>query len=261
MSQTARRALVTGAASGIGAAIAQRLAASGAVVDCLDIDTEGLELVVSAIASAGGSATAHVVDVSDLASRTAYLDSTARDAPGRDAVLDILVNAAGIVDETDVADFDPERYRQLISVNLDGAVALTLAVLPRLRASAAARILNIASIQGYLGAANSLAYAISKGGLVNATRALAIDLASDGILVNALAPGFIDTPMARLADGTTEYDTEWFRSVYLQHAKLPLGRPGTAEEVAAVAEFFVSPDNGYVTGQILAVDGGVTATF
>ena len=96
---------------------------------------------------------------------------------------------------------------------------------------------------------------------MNMTRGLACDLADDGILVNALAPGFVDTPMALFSDGSSEYDSEWFRNIYVKHGRIPLRRPGRADEVAEAALFFCSSANSYVTGQILAVDGGMTATF
>jgi 3-oxoacyl-[acyl-carrier protein] reductase len=255
MFSPSRTALITGAASGIGAAIARRLADSGITVICSDRDHPGAERVAEAIRAGGAEAAAVRLDIA----RPSDIDDfAATEAPDG---LDILVNAAGIVDTTPTSGLTRERYREVLDIDLNGSVELTLALLPRLRRSAAGRILTIASIQGFRGTADSLSYATAKGGLVNFTRALAVDLAPAGVLVNALAPGFIDTPMAVQADGTSEYDTDWFRDVYLTHGRLPLGRPGRADEVAAVAEFFVSPLNSYITGQILAVDGGVTATF
>lgn len=256
MSQDPRTALVTGAARGIGAAIAARLGRSGHAVTCVDVDERALTETVTALTGDGIRATAVPLDLaaSDAAHRLAALAW-----PGDR--LDVLVHSAGLIDSTPTARFDPERYRRVLAVNLDAAVAITLALADRLARSGAPRVLNIASVHGFRAAEDSLAYAVSKGGLVNATRALAVDLAGRGILVNALAPGFVDTAMARLPDGSKEYDTDWFRSVYLGHRKLPLGRPAQPDEIAAVAEFFVSPQNSYVSGQILAVDGGLTATF
>jgi 3-oxoacyl-[acyl-carrier protein] reductase len=119
-------------------------------------------------------------------------------------------------------------------------------------------VLNIGSIQGFQAQAGALAYAVSKGGVHNLTRALAVDLAAHGVLVNALAPGFIDTPMAVLPDGSNELDSDWFQSIYVDHGRIPLRRAGKPDEVAAAAEFFVSIDNTYVTGAVLTVDGGMT---
>jgi NAD(P)-dependent dehydrogenase (short-subunit alcohol dehydrogenase family) len=107
----------------------------------------------------------------------------------------------------------------------------------------------------------SLAYGASKGGLVNATRILACDLAPLGIRVNAVAPGFIDTPMARFPDGTSEHDTDWFRDIYIRWGRIPLRRPAPPEEVAGPILFLCSAAASYVTGHVLVVDGGLTATF
>ena len=242
MTRTPRTALVTGAASGIGAAIARRLVA-------LDWRVVGLD-VADATADGIEQVRADITDESAVAAALTALPS-----------LDAVVNAAGIATETRVDDGDLDVVRRTIEVNLLGALHVTRAALPLLRESPAPRVLHVGSIQGFRAGEASLGYAASKGALHNATRSMAIDLAADGILVNALAPGFIDTPMAVLGDGRTEYETDWFRSVYVDHGRIPLRRPGTADEVAAAAVFFVSAENTYVTGSILAVDGGLTAGF
>jgi NAD(P)-dependent dehydrogenase (short-subunit alcohol dehydrogenase family) len=151
----------------------------------------------------------------------------------------------------------------VIEVNLNGAILLTLALLPLLRQGTAGRaVLNIASIMGLRGDRDALAYCTAKGGIVNFTRALACDLAREGIRVNAIAPGFIDTRMAMLPDGVShQHQTEWFKEVYLKHGGLPLGRAGVPVDIAGPAYFFCSDDAAYVTGQILLVDGGVSTTF
>ncbi|MFF2327089.1 MULTISPECIES: SDR family NAD(P)-dependent oxidoreductase [unclassified Streptomyces] len=242
-----RTALVTGAASGIGAAIATRLAARGLHIVLADRD----EHVAEVARTVGGEAL--VLDVTsetDLA-RAAGLPR-----------VDVLVNSAGVPAEAALDDPGfPQAVRRAFDVNLAGTAAVVGAVLPRLRASDSGRILNVGSVQGSAAAAGNAAYAASKGGLDALTRALAVDLAPAGILVNALAPGFVDTPMARLADGTIEYATDWFRTVYVEHGRIPLRRPARPDEIAAAAEFLVSPDNTYVTGAVLPVDGGLLATL
>lgn len=260
MSILSRTALVTGAASGIGAAIAARLNRSGHSVVLLDVDATGLDRRISEIAATGGRAAGIVADLADLGRPGAASELVSR-IRDHSSTLDVLVNAAGIAETGPTADLDMASYHRVLDVNLDGMVALTVSLIPLLRSSSSARVLNIGSVQGLSSAAGTLAYATSKGGVHAFTRSLAVDLAVDGILVNALAPGFVDTPMARLADGSTEFETAWFQEVYVNHGRIPLRRPARPDEVAAVAEFFVSADNTYVTGQVVAVDGGLGATF
>jgi NAD(P)-dependent dehydrogenase (short-subunit alcohol dehydrogenase family) len=257
MEERARIAFVTGAASGIGAAIALRLAADGITTVCADRDTAGARRTADAITAIGGTA-----DVAELDVAVDHIVfEVARDIQDRYGALDILVNCAGISGDIDTNTATMSDVRRVLAVNLEGSIAVVLAFRSLLAGSPSGRILNIASIQGFLGARNSLAYGASKGGLINLTRGLACDLADDGILVNALAPGFVDTPMAILEDGRKEYDTDWFRDGYVTGGRIPLRRPASPAEVAEAAMFFCSPANSYVTGQVLAVDGGLSATF
>lgn len=251
-----RVALVTGAAHGIGRAIAERFAAEGAHVVVADIDAAGAAQVAATL---GPAAVAARVDIADPAS-VAALAATVEARFGR---CEILVNNAAILDTAGVDAMSFSHYRAVMDVNQDGAIRVTLALLPLMRrAGAGRRILNIASIQGVRGTRDSLAYATAKGALVNFTRALACDLADDGILVNALAPGFVDTRMAQLPDGAGhEHATDWFREIYVRHGRIALRRPGQPADIAGPAFFLCSDDARYVTGQILLVDGGLSATF
>ena len=119
----------------------------------------------------------------------------------------------------------------------------------------------ITSIQGMRGYKGSIAYNTAKGGLINMTRVLAVELAEKNILVNSVAPGFINTPMAIMKDGVFEGDTDWFKDVYIKYEKLPIGRYGKPDDIAGAVYFFCSEDSKYVTGQTLLVDGGITSTF
>ncbi len=256
---TGRIALVTGGAQGIGEAIARRFAEEGAAVAIADIEADRARATAAEIARDGGRAEAFGADIADEASVAALAEALA----SRYGRLDILVNNAAILDATALDRLTAARYREVIEVNLNGAVRTTLAVLPLMRQGRGERaVLNIASIMGLRGSRDSLPYSTAKGGIVNFTRALACDLARDGIRVNAIAPGFIDTRMALLPDGSGhEHQTEWFKDVYLKHGRLPLGRPGLPADIAGPAVFLCSEDSRYVTGQILLVDGGVSATF
>ena len=251
-------ALVTGAARGIGLAIASRLLAEGASVVLADIDGEEAERAARRL-PAGHAARAipAELDITDEAACRRLAGEIAE----RHARLDVLVNNAAILDVSPIEELSIERFRAVTRVNLDGALVCTLAAIPLMERSGGGRILMTASIMGLVGSPDSLPYSSAKGGLVNMVRALACDLAPKGITVNAIAPGFIDTRMALAPDGSHEHETEYFETVYLGYRKIPLGRAGEAEDLAGPAAFLVSSDAAYVTGQILAVDGGVTATF
>jgi NAD(P)-dependent dehydrogenase (short-subunit alcohol dehydrogenase family) len=246
MSGTTRTALITGGAGGIGAAVAERLLAAGVAVWIADRD----ESAVTATAERIG-ATPLVLDVSSPLSVAA----AAHSLPER---LDILVASAAIAGGPGLG---LDSVRPVLEVNVAGIAAVVDAALPALRRSDSARILTIGSVQGLRAGAGSAAYVASKGAVHALTRALAVDLAPSGILVNALAPGFVDTAMALLPDGTSEYETDWFQQVYVAHGGIPLRRPATADEIAAAAMYFVSAENTYVTGAVVAVDGGLTAAL
>jgi NAD(P)-dependent dehydrogenase (short-subunit alcohol dehydrogenase family) len=249
-----KTALITGAARGIGEGIARRFSKEGAQVIVADIDLAEAQIVAASI-----SGSALKVDITDERS-IAELMKSVSEVYGR---LDILVNNAAILDMTGIHALTFNHYRRVLDVNLDGAIRVTMAMLPLIeKAPEGRRILNIASIMGVRGQPDSIPYSTAKGGIINFTRALAADLGKANICVNAIAPGFIDTRMALLPDGSGhEHDTEWFREIYLKHRRILLGRSGTPDDIAGPACFLCSDDSRYVTGQILLVDGGVSATF
>ncbi len=253
-----RVAVVTGGAQGIGFGIAQRLAQEGAAVFLADIKSQTAETAARGLTAAGLEATAIEVDIGDDASVKALAD-TVETRYGR---CDILVNNAAIQDHSPIDDLTMARYQSVIRVNQDGAIRVSLAFIPLLRKGGAhRRILNISSMLGVRGWPKTVPYATAKGAIVNFTRALACDLAPDNIMVNAIAPGFIDTPMSIQPDGSHEYDAAWFTDIYVKYGRIPLRRYGNPSDLAGPAYFLCSDDSKYVTGQILLVDGGASATF
>jgi 3-oxoacyl-[acyl-carrier protein] reductase len=248
--------LVTGAARGIGAATAVRLAAAGCAVECLDQDPDGLRRTVAAIVASGGAAEAVTLDLGAEGDVRAYLDDADRRTP-----LERVALCAGVHAETPADAFDIAVHRRVLDVDLNGPAQLLTGLLPRLRRAEAPRVVVVSSIQAHRAEARSLAYGAAKAGVEALVRSLAVELGREGILVNAVAPGFVDTPMSRLADGTAEHETEDFRRIYLEGGRLPLGRPAAAEEIAHVIAFLLSRENTYITGHSLVVDGGLTAGF
>jgi 3-oxoacyl-[acyl-carrier protein] reductase len=240
-----KRILVTGAARGIGLAVARAALAQGAQVVVADVDAAAL----------GHLDLPHVVmDVSDVASVGAGVAQAVKILGG----LDGLVNNAAMLDESHSADVTEARFERVLSVNLTSILRVSQAALPHLDGGA---IVNTLSTQAMFGQASSVAYATAKGGGLNLTRAMAVDFAPRGIRVNAVAPGFIDTRMAIMADGTHEHTTDWFEGIYVGRRKIPLARAGSPEDCAGAFLFLLSDHARYITGQCLAVDGGLTATY
>ena len=245
MSQLANQvAVVTGAGRGIGRAIALKFAAEGADVACVSRTVENSEKIANEIRALGRKAWAHAVDVSDAKAVEAAAEQILADA----SKVDILVNNAGITRDALIMRMTEADWDVVMNTNLKGAFLFTKAFTRTFVRQRSGRIINVASVIGLMGNAGQCNYAASKSALFGFTKSIARELGSRSITVNVLAPGFVETDM-------TSGITEEMRSGILK--QVPLGSFGKPEDIANAALFLASPAARYITGQILAVDGGM----
>lgn len=242
-------AIVTGAARGIGAAVATRLADDGLAVGVIDLDEADCVGTVEAITSRGGSATAVTADVSDEAAVTAAVARiTAELGPPT-----VLVNNAGVGPRAELVEMSTQQWDTVTGINLRGPFLLTRAVCPFMIEAGWGRIVNMSSISA-VGDAARIDYGSAKAGLIGFTKSLALQLGRHGITANAIAPGFVVSDMTRASARRLGRDFEEFRRSAAN--SIPVGRVGEPEDIAHTASFLVGHEAGFVSGQVIYVAGG-----
>ena len=237
-------AIVTGSTSGIGIGIARLYAAEGAQVIVCGRRAEKGQAVVDSITAEGGKAAFHVMDITDPASIEKLVSDTA-ETYGK---IDILVNNAGITRDGLLMKMTEEDFDRVLDVNLKGTFHTIRFVSRQMLRQKSGRIINMSSVVGIMGNAGQANYAASKAGVIGLTKAAARELASRGITVNAIAPGFIETEMTAVLSDRVKETTA---------AQIPMGTFGKPEDIAKTVAFLASEDAGYITGQVIQVDGGM----
>lgn len=240
--------LISGAASGIGAATAQRFAAEGASLALCDLREEPLRAFAATLGLASDRLELGAFDVADCDELTAFIDHAA----ARFGRLDVLVNNAGIGAFGHADEVRPKLWRKVMAVNVDAVFFAVRAALPHLRKTGGC-VVNTASISGLFADPGLLAYNTSKAAVINMTRNLAVDHAADGVRFNCICPGGVATPMVQAHMDDAAFMEEYVRTV-------PMARLGLPEEMAAAIAFLASSDASYITGTTLTIDGGVTAS-
>ncbi len=243
-----RVALVTGGGSGMGEASCHRLAREGKAVAVLDINSASAEKVAHAIAAAGGSAMAVTADIT----QREQVERALAAIRAKFGAVGILVNNAGMENFAAFDAIDSEQWDRMLDINLKGNYHVTQAVLPDMIAQSWGRIINFSSISAQTGGFHMVHYAAAKGGIIAMTRSLALELGAKGITVNAIAPGLINTPMAQRAIDGDQFVVPVEKLI----KSFPIPRMGEPEEVAAAVAFFASEEAGYITAQLLGVNGG-----
>lgn len=245
MDLSGKVALVTGGSRGIGRACVLKLASLGAAVAVASTSLEGSQRVASEVESAGGKGLALAGNVADFSDAEEWVRTTVERLGG----LDILVCNAGITRDMLIMRMSTEKWQEVIDVNLTGTFNLIRAAIPVMIRTRSGRIITISSVSGLTGNPGQANYSASKAGVIGLSKAVAREVASRGITVNVVAPGLIDTDMTRdLPEKAKEALLE----------KVPMGRMGSPEDVAAAVAFLASPVASYITGHVLCVDGGMT---
>ena len=246
--------IITGSSSGIGMASAKRFATQGWRVILLARRKNLLE----EIKKSRSDSEKHLAVSGDYSRPETTIRLTALLHDNGIEKIDALVNCAGISVAEPAITTPMEQWRVPLDMMLDGAVLTTRAVVPFMKNGG--RIVHVTSVHAFRAEQGASAYATAKAAIGQYCRSIALELADQGILVNAVAPGFVETPMSSVS-GTSELETEWFKNDYVKGRHLPLRRAGRPEEIAGVIWFLCGPDAAYITGQTLVVDGGLTITF
>lgn len=246
------KVLITGAASGIGKATAIRFAREGYDVCLNDIQADQLSTTLNEL-----SAGEHLSFAGSFADKDTIANGE-KVIAGKWGTLDVLVNCAGLFEKTDPVTMDIDRWRIIFDTMVNGCVMISRMALKFIHKNG--RLIHVSSIHGTRAEASASSYSMAKAAINQFCRSMAIELADKNILVNAIAPGFVDTAMS-VVDGENELQGQWFRQNYIDSHHLPLRRAATADEIAGVAFFLAGKDASYITGQVITVDGGLTITF
>jgi NAD(P)-dependent dehydrogenase (short-subunit alcohol dehydrogenase family) len=250
-------AVVTGSGRGIGRSTAELLSAEGASVVINGRTAAEIEAVAAGLRARGGKALAVCSDIGHPEAAEQLIAAAEREFGG----IDLLVNNAAIFKAHEFVRDTMADWLKVLEVNLLGAVRCARAAAERMiRSGGGGRIVNVSSVHGFLAENRSSHYDVSKGGMDQLTRTLAVELAPHGILVNGVAPGFVDTAMS-VVNGINELETEGFRELYVKRRRIPLARAATPDEIARVILFLAGPENTYMTGQTVVADGGLSITF
>jgi 2-hydroxycyclohexanecarboxyl-CoA dehydrogenase len=243
-----RVAVVTGAASGIGRGIARRLAADGMAVALLDRSGDLVQEAAAELSGHGLTASAHEVDVADRGA----LEQTYSAVRAAHGPVTVVVTSAGIESFDPIVDITPEKWDRILAVNLTGTFTCLQLAVPDMIDAGWGRIVTISSSSAQSGAPNMAHYVATKGGVIGLTKAFARELAAHGITANTIPPTIVDTPMARKSEAAGDVP-----SVEVMGRMVPLGRAGTPEDIASACAFLCSDEAGYITGQVIGVNGGM----
>ena len=247
-----RKVLITGAASGIGRSTAIRFANEGYDVCLNDLQSEKLRILLSELPEGE-----HLILDGSYTEKRTILEGE-KMIQQNWGTLDVLINCAGVSEKTTPIEMDIDSWRMVFDCMVNGCVLISQLAVKFMNTGG--RIVHFSSIHGTRAEMHASSYSMAKAAINQYCRSMALELADRNILVNAIAPGFVNTPMS-IIEGENEIDTQWFQNNYINGQHLPLRRAALPDEIAGVALFLASKDASYITGQVIAVDGGLSITF